>query len=657
MATVLETTTVPGVQTLYRLTLGLAAVSATFCIIFLAVLAVNYHGYRGSVWPSTLQSESGNIPLTDPSYRLPATDSFNRLPTDYQSFLVLRQALSQNRQDDNLRDQIRQLDHDLRMNYFKRRDIATRTTYLLLVSSVLFFVSVRTISVLRRQIPDPRDTALRRDEAYNSWRFVLVFSWMMLFVGLYAGLQLAPAPDIERIFVEKLVSESESNGNRVSSAVPITEHSAIGASDIAPIAVPTLTEEQLVQHWVSFRNFDGNGVGFSDNPPIHWDANTGQNIIWQTEVPMTGNSSPVIWEDKLFLTGADENTQQVFCFNIDDGTLLWTADVTRPEAGIPDSIDDDTGYASPTPAVDGQRVYAMFANGELVAVDFTGNLVWRKSFGLPNNSYGFSSSPALYFDRLIVQFDNSDGSDGTSRIVALNLSDGGIIWETPRELPNSWASPTVKKIGDTYQIITCANPYVIAYNPDDGSEIWRVRCLSGDVGPSAVALGNVVLISNEAPRTTAIDATGTGNITDTNILWVGSNAPPDASSPLITETYAMTLSSGGFLTGYDPTVIGTRNRAQYWELEVGDMSSFYSSPLRVGTIIYAFDKSRTNPRTFVLDLSQIAVGEGGMLTDESAAAMIIAVNPMPEPVVTSPAVLNDRLYIRSTNILFCIGER
>jgi outer membrane protein assembly factor BamB len=419
-----------------------------------------------------------------------------------------------------------------------------------------------------------------------------------------------------------------------------------------------LTEEILAKHWVSFRNFDGNGIGFSEKPPIKWNGKTGENIVWKSEVPLPGNSSPVIWEDKLFLTGADIETQKIFCYDIKGGSLLWEADVTRPEAKLTEEIDDDTGYAAPTPVVDGRHVYAMFANGELVAVDFSGKFVWRHSFGIPDNHYGFASSPALYFDKLIVQFDDGDGSEGNSKIIAFGLNTGDVLWETSRDdVSSSWASPTIKKIGDSYQIITCANPFVIAYNPEDGKELWRCKCLNGDVGPSAAARGNAVMITNDAPRTTVIDATGSGDITATHILWVGLGSTPDTPSPVIADDYFLMLDSHGFLTGYDPKVINPANkRARYWELEVGDMSNFYSSPLRVGTFLYLFDKTEKDAKAFVIDLSKVAVAEDGTLTEESVAAMTVSENPMPEPCVASPAMLNNRLYIRDAGTIYCIGD-
>ena len=654
MTTVLDTTSVPGVRLLYRLAVLLAAVSAAFCIFFCVVLAIHYHGLLSSNSAMT-DISTEVLPSSNSSYRKPAEDSFNRLPTDYQSFLALRQALAQNRQDEALKTQIRQLDLELRTGYFHRRSVMHSAAFFLFASSILFFAAVRTISVLKRQIPDP--LALRRPtEKKAPLGFAVVISWLMLCAGLFLGLLLVPPLQMEQMFLDKLVAEADS--------APPMAISGVGsgvALAVMPVEPIQLTEEILMKNWVSFRNFDGNGIGFSDDPPIHWDGTTGENIIWQSEVPMSGNSSPVIWENKLFLTGADEETQKIFCYDREDGKLLWEANATRTEAKVKaDAISEDTGFAAPTPVTDGWHVYAMFANGELVAVDYTGKLVWRKSFGIPDNSYGFASSPALYFDRLIVQFDDGDGTEGNSKLVALDLHTGNIIWETPREdVHSSWASPMVKKIGDAYQIITCANPFVIAYNPEDGQEIWRCKCLSGgDVGPSPVSLGNVVFIANESPRNAAIDATGSGDVTATHILWTGANATPDTSSPLATGAYFLTISSGGYMTGYDPKAVNPANkRARYWELEVGDLSNFYSSPLRVGTYVYAFDKTTENPRAFVIDLSKVTVGDDGMLTGESVAAMILAENPMPEPVVTSPAVLNDRLYIRGLKTLYCIGKR
>ena len=656
MHTVLDSTTVPQTRLLYQLAVLLAAISGIFCVIFCAVLLIYYHGLLAP-HNATLNASTSEMATSGPPYRKPANDSFNRLPTDYPSFLALRQALAQNKQDETLKTQIRKLDQELRSNYFHRRSVLHWTTHFLILSSILFFAAVRTAGTLKRQIPNPDETH-RQSEKKSSAGFAVVAAWLMLCAGLYLGLLFTPPIQVEKIILDKLVAEWESaNDGR-----PTTDGRQQTADDRRQ------REELFAKNWISFRNFNGNGVGFSDNPPIHWDGQTGENILWKSEVPLPGNSSPVIWEDKLFLTGADEHTQKVFCYNIDNGELLWTADVTLQEEKEIDEF-GDTGFAAPTPVVDGRHVYAMFANGELVAVDLTGKLVWRKSFGVPDSHYGFASSPALCFDKLIVQFDVGSGDDDgdeedngkatDAKLVALSLDTGEVLWETSRRgMPNSWSSPTVNKIADSYQIITCGTPFVIAYNPDNGKEIWRCHCLNGDVGPSAVVLGNVVMVTNQGPQTTAIDATGTGDITETHILWKGANALPSTPSPLVTEKYFLTVEDYGIMTGYDPNEVGGK-RAKFWELEVSDVAYIYSSPIRVGTYVYIFDKTQDNSRAFVIDLSKIdaVVSEREItLTEESVTAMRVAENPMPEPVVTSPAVLNNRLYVRGATTIYCIGE-
>jgi len=653
MKTVLDTTTVPGVRLLYRLAMLLAAISGTFCVIFCVVLGVHYYGLNSSDDAFTT-AEMKTIPSNTPSYRKPAEDSFNRLPNDHRALLALRQTLAQNRQDEAIKSQIRELDYELRVGYFHRRAIMHRTTCLLFMSAILFFVAIQTTNVLKRQIPDPNEMN-RKSEPKGSWHFAVVASWLMFFVGLYLGLLLVPPSQTEQMFLAKLVADATTPASPQEGEHFAQQNGGVVSPTVhKPATLPAvpLTEEILAQHWVSFRNFDGNGIGFSDKPPIHWNGKTGENIAWQTEVPLPGQSSPVIWGDQLFLTGADEETQKIFCYHTENGELLWTADVTRQ--GVKANVSEDVSFAAPTAVVDGRHVYAMFANGELVAVDFTGKLVWRKSFGVPDNMYGFASSPALCFDRLIVQFDNGDGDDGTSKLFALDLNSGEVLWEVARNMPNSWSSPMVKKIGDSHQIIACGNPYAIAYHPENGKEIWRCKCLSGDIGPSPVSLGDVVLVTNQMPRTTAIDATGSGDVTATHILWQGINAMPDTVSPLATEDYFLTLDSGGYLTGYNPKAVAANKRAKFWELEVGDMVNIYSSPIRIGSYVYIFDMTKDNPRAFVIDLSKVLLDDDGMLTEESAVAMVIAENPMAEPCESSPAILNNRLYIRGTNTIYCI---
>ena len=181
--------------------------------------------------------------------------------------------------------------------------------------------------------------------------------------------------------------------------------------------------------------------------------------------------------------------------------------------------------------------------------------------------------------------------------------------------------------------------------------------MNADIGPSAVSHGNVVFVTNQGPRTSAIDATGTGDVSKTNILWTGTAGLPDTASPIATEKNLYTLHSSGYLTCYDPSNV-KNNRAMYWELEIGGgMANFYASPLLVGDLLYLFDMTEDNPQAFVIDLSKAELDDKGSLTDECQEVMIVAANPLSDPIVASPAASDGKLFIRSETTLFCFGEK
>jgi len=665
MRTIFEISTVPGVRRLYFLAIASTIVNGIFCAAFVGWLLFNYHlSYRpdkldGLQTPIPTASADG-IPLanSDPSYRIPASDPFNLLPTDYKAFLDLKRRLAVDKTNEPLKEELRALDQKLRLDFFKRRDAVRLTSPFLLLAAIFLLVSARTAGVLRREIPIPQgdqQAKIRKGEKHRLQFGTLAVACVSTgFVGLALGLMLVSSLPFEQVLIAKLAHEAVAAPIQRVASEPI--NATAPATEAPPDREAFLAE--LRKNWPSFRGANGSGISTAKNLPIKWDATKGENVLWKTEIPLPGKSSPVLWGNRLFLTGADKDKRQVFSFDTETGKMLWSLDApSTPDSTKSFEVSEDTGFAASTPVVDGKRVYAMFANGDVVAADVDGNVIWSKSLGIPDSSYGFASSPALFFDRLIVQYDFGDGSEGKSKLVAFDVKTGNVVWETLRELPNSWASPIVCKIGEKYQVITCADPFVVAYDPEDGKEIWRCKCLNGDIGPTATARGNVVIVTNQGPRTSAIDATGTGDVTKTNILWNGANALPDAVSPLVAEKAVYTLSSQGYLTCYDPSNV-KNGKAMYWELEIGDgMANFYSSPLLVGNLVYLFDMTEEKPTAFVVDLSKAETDDKGSLKEECHEAMIVAANPMSEPCVASPAACNGRIFIRSEKTLFCLGEK
>ena len=397
------------------------------------------------------------------------------------------------------------------------------------------------------------------------------------------------------------------------------------------------TAEEIAANWPQFRGPGGLGIAPAMDLPTTWDAESGDGILWKTPVPMPGNSSPVVWDQKLFLTAADEKQRMVLCFDTSEGKLLWQTEIPgTPEstAKVP-QVAEDTGFAAPTAVTDGRRVYAMYANGDIGAVDFEGKVVWSKSLGIPKNSYGHAASLAMWRDRVIIQFDQAARKDKLSKLISLNGATGEEAWSVPRDVANSWPSPIVTEHAGVPQIITCADPFVIAYNAEDGAELWRCSCLRQDVGPSPVVVGDLLIVANEYPQMTAIRLGGKGDITENEefVLWYAEDNLPDTCSSLATKEHVYTLASYGYFTCFD-----TNSGELLWEWESDDM--YTASPTLVGDLVYLFG----------MESSQV-------LKPGEEDAELVGQGSLGEECVTSPAFRDGRLFIRGKEHLFCIGKK
>jgi outer membrane protein assembly factor BamB len=403
---------------------------------------------------------------------------------------------------------------------------------------------------------------------------------------------------------------------------------------VLPVTETPASKAEIAKNWPRFRGPGGTGISAYDNIPTAWNVQKGENIVWKTPVPLEGNSSPVVWKDHLFLTGATSDKRQVFCFSTLDGKLLWQKDApgTPASTAEPPKVNDDTGFASPTPATDGHRIYASFANGDLVAFDFTGALVWARSLGMPKNSYGHAASLATWGKFVIVQFDQATVKEKLSKIMALDGETGKTVWETPRSAPNSWSTPIVIEVKGQDQLVTCGDPWAIAYIPADGKEIWRAKCLRQDVGPSPTFADGIVYIANQSPNVSALRPDHTGELKP---IWLGEDGLPDTSSPLATPQYVLLMTSEGTLTCYD-----AKEGKKLWEQDFED-TRYKSSPGMAGKYLYLFADAG---KYFV-----VLPGPEGCKT--------ISQGTLAEDCSASPAFLDGRIYIRGKHTLFCIGKK
>jgi len=539
-------------------------------------------------------------------------------PLDVPEFQALKAELAQHPRDERLKEEVRQMDLALREAYFGRLSFAHIGGHLLLVGVVVLVVSAKTAAVLRPRLPAPGPATPPRDRlspVQRAARWAVGGLALLLVVGTTA-----------------LVAANRPASFDATAAVAATSPGA--ATEPEP---PVYDHLDRGRQWPGFRGPDGSGASAYDRAPVKWDAPGGQGILWKTPIPLPGNNSPVVWGDRVFLTGATEDRREVYAFDAASGKLLWTAPLrgTPQSTAQPPEVQEDTGYAAPTAATDGRRVFAMFANGDVAALDFAGNVLWEQSLGIPESAYGHAASLALDGSRLIIQFDQAAADDRKSRLLALDVATGKTLWQTPRPVPNSWSSPLVIEHEGQRQIIACSDPWVIAYNPDDGAELWRAKCLSGDHGITPVFAGGLVQVGNEYCKWSALRPDGQGDVTETHVAWTAEDGLPDTVSPLVVGDLLLLMTSYGTMTCYDAA-----EGEMLWEEEFEvDVSS---SPGLAEGRVYLFSKDEE--------------GRGWTLEVSRDGCRRLAENRLGEPCVTSPAFGDGRIYIRGQKHLFCLGE-
>ena len=302
----------------------------------------------------------------------------------------------------------------------------------------------------------------------------------------------------------------------------------LSVMSVAALAADLPSPEEYRANWPRFRGPEGGGISTHGDMPLTCDVKTGENIAWSVAVPAAGFSSPVVWGGRVFLSGGDEAKREVMCFDEPTGKLLWQSAVPKT-AGSPDEppeVPDQCGMAAGTVATDGLRVYAMFSNGDLAAFNFDGTVAWAKFLGTPKNQYGHATSLLTWQDRVIVQFDQGEADDKLSKLTAFDGTTGATVWQQPRPVGASWATPITFDAAGKSQLVTLAVPWVISYSPKDGTELWRADCLDGEITPSPIFAGGTLFIVSPANRLQAIRPDGHGDVTKTHLGWMAEDGIP-----------------------------------------------------------------------------------------------------------------------------------
>ncbi|WP_163325292.1 PQQ-binding-like beta-propeller repeat protein [Draconibacterium mangrovi] len=576
-------------------------------------------------------------------------------PIESKALEALVQRLKDDRNNEELKEEIRNFDLLARKAYFNSQWQVETGAYMLLFGAIVLAFVLRVYYAAKSKIEEP-EKVLENEIASRiiAQKGIVIVGAAVMVLALLAS--YLSVNQLKSYDANALVAENETTAdeavevinvapeqtaiNEVSEEVAVNETTAsenvteVQSEDASPETPVTetkpaaassgMTLAELQKNHNSFRGPLAQGVIMHKNIPTEWDGAGGTNVVWKVEVPKHGFNSPIIWGDKLFVAGADNTTREVYCYNRNDGKLLWTgvADNISGSPTTPPRVTDDTGLAAPTLTTDGKAVFAIFATGDVIAFDMNGKRLWARNLGVPDNHYGHSSSLISWNGKLLVQYDTNRGG----KVMALDNKSGETVWETQRNSKISWASPVLAEVDGKYQLLLTADPIVAGYDVETGEELWSVECMMGEVGPSVGYADGIVVAANEYARMVAID------IRTQEVLWEDDFYLPEASSILAHDGLVFVATSYGVFVCYD-----LKEGELLWEDDFG--SPVYSSPVFADGKVYLMDNDGVM-RIYEFSRELKKVGE----------------NELGEMSGPTPAFADGRIYIRGENDLFCIGK-
>lgn len=397
------------------------------------------------------------------------------------------------------------------------------------------------------------------------------------------------------------------------------------------LLLPTLAQAE--KNWPRWRGPHQDGHSHEESLPVDWTPDT---VVWKANLPGRGQSSPIIWGEKIFLTAALEDGRQrvLFCLDRGRGELRWQQVAWT---GEPEPTHKMNGWASSTMTTDGDRVYAFFGRGGgLHCYSTLGERLWSVELGTFEGPWGTAASPLLVGD-LVVQ--NCD-ADRNARLIAFDKHTGKEVWNVPREEIRGWSSPILVDVGGRMEIVMNGHSAVRGYDPNTGAELWSCKSFNGRGCPTVTpANGNIFVVNGLKGDVYAVHPGGMGDVTETNMLWhTPRNTGRDLPSPIIVGDQMLVVNmQGGILTSY-----ATNDGKELWKERIG--GNYSASPVAYQDRAFFVAESGT---VNVIDPTQETkvVGQNSVGASDD------------EVFRSSMAMSEGQVFLRSDRVLYVIGER
>ena len=434
------------------------------------------------------------------------------------------------------------------------------------------------------------------------------------------------------------------------------------------LLIPVTAQTDIQRQWAQFRGYRGSGILDNAGIPSTWDVSKKVNILWDIPVPGLAHSCPVIWNDKVFITTAVSSSRQdslkiglygdidmsedksvhdfkIICLDKKTGRIIWE---TIAYQGIPkERRHTKSTYANPTPATDGKYLVVSFGSNGLCCYDLDGNLIWKKDLGSlatgPFNEngveWGYSASPVIHEDRIIIQSDLLKNSF----LAVYDLKTGREVWKTDRpEQISSWGSPAIYEGNGKTHIIVNGYPFMMAYDFGTGQEIWKLGSVGDAPAPTAIVAKGLIFLNSAHAKWSpivAIRPTATGDLTLADTATSGSQVPwmirrggAYMASLLVYGDNLYNMQISGLLSVLDPLTGKLR-----YKQNIG--KAFSASPVASDGQIY-----------LTAETGEIYVIRDG------PEYKLISENNLGDPCMATPAIAPGMIVFRTQHRLIAVGS-
>jgi len=379
--------------------------------------------------------------------------------------------------------------------------------------------------------------------------------------------------------------------------------------------------------WAQFRSARSNSVAQAENLPLDWSET--KNLAWKAELPGRGPSGPIIVAGRAVITsssGIDQDRLHVLCFDVDSGKKLWERQFWATGRTITHPM---TSVAAPTPASDGERIFAFFSSNDLVCLDLQGNLLWLRGLGYDypkaGNDVGMASSPVVVGDTVIVQVENQSDSFAAG----LNTQTGNSRWRIERPREASWTSPAVMQSGVDQLVLLQSPSKLTAHRPKTGELLWSFDSACAGI-PTATSAGGAIYVP--AAGITALQPTSTGSPPE--VKWTAGGVQPATACPVVHENRLYAINRAGVLTCAD-----TSDGSVVWRVRLA--GEFWGTPVLAGNRLYCVNKD--------------GLGQVVQIQSDGKGAEVVGTGDFKETVLSSPAVADGALYVRTDRHLWKVA--